>query len=549
MLDSKGNLLTSNKAIEKRALEVFSERLEGNTMKDHLKDLDEETNYLCDARTKLVKLNKTAPWTIEELKDVLKKLDNDKSRDAEGHCNELFKENAEGTDLVKAVLSLMNLIKEKQEFPKIMEKCNITTLHKKKSKQDFSNYRGIFRVSTLRSILDRLIYNSCYETIDSNLSDGNVGARKRRGCRDNIFVLSAINNSVLNGKSDSIQIQVTDVKTCFDKLWLQSSINKLYENGLNNDMLNLLYIENKNVQIAVKVNGGLTKRVNVKDIELQGSVWAGLKCTSVMDNLNKTVMADESLQYYYKEDKDIPIGVRGMIDDTLGVSKCGNSAIKLNAVINSFVESQRLEMSKEKSVVIHVGRKHENSLPCPTLKVHDSDMIVEDSVKYLGNILTSKGGIKDTIEDRRNKGWGKVAAIKGILSQIDMGDNRVEMGLLLRKSILVNSLLFTAETWSNLKEADIKRLEQVDQGLLSSLVSGHSKCASEFVYLETGSLKLRHILTQNRLMFHHYLLGLNEEETLKKVYEKQKKDPTKSDWFQLLTKDFQFIEETMDENK
>ena len=211
MLDSKGNLLTSNKAIEKRALEVFSERLEGNTMKDHLKDLDEETNYLCDARTKLVKLNKTAPWTIEELKDVLKKLDNDKSRDAEGHCNELFKENAEGTDLVKAVLSLMNLIKEKQEFPKIMEKCNITTLHKKKSKQDFSNYRGIFRVSTLRSILDRLIYNSNYETIDSNLSDGNVGARKRRGCRDNIFVLSAINNSVLNDKSDPIQIQVTDV--------------------------------------------------------------------------------------------------------------------------------------------------------------------------------------------------------------------------------------------------------------------------------------------------------------------------------------------------
>ena len=102
----------------------------------------------------------------------------------------------------------------------------------------------------------------------ANLSDGNVGARKMRGCRDNIFVLSAINNSVLNGKSDPIQIQVTDVKTCFDKLWLQSSINKLYENGLDNDMLNLLYIENKNLQIAVKVNGGLTKRVDVQEIEL-----------------------------------------------------------------------------------------------------------------------------------------------------------------------------------------------------------------------------------------------------------------------------------------
>ena len=69
------------------------------------------------------------------------------------------------------------------------------------------------------------------------------------------------------------------------------------------------------------------------------------------------------------------------------------------------------------------------------------------------------------------------------------------------------------------------------------------------MYLETGSLKLRHILTQNRLMFHHHLLGLDENETLKKIYEKQKKETTKGDWFQFLKEDFTFIEEVMDENK
>ena len=130
-----------------------------------------------------------------------------------------------------------------------------------------------------------------------------------------------------------------------------------------------------------------------------------------------------------------------------------------------------------------------------------------------------------------------------------MGDNMVELGLLLRNSILVNSLLFTSETWSNIKEEDIKRLEQVDQSLLNHLVSGHSKSPLEFVYLETGSLKLRCILTQNRLMFHHHLLGLDENETLKKIYVKQKKETTKGDWFQLLKEDFTFIEEVMDENK
>jgi hypothetical protein len=84
---------------------------------------------------------------------------------------------------------------------------------------------------------------------------------------------------------------------------------------------------------------------------------------------------------------------------------------------------------------------------------------------------------------------GKIASIQGILEEVDLGKHRVEVGLLLRKAILVNSLLFTAETWSGVRNSDLVRLEQVDLALLSSLVSGHSKCADEFAYMELGTLK------------------------------------------------------------
>ena len=117
---------------------------------------------------------------MDELKNVLKKLGNDKSRDAEGFANELFKEDAAGEDMLDAVLKLMNLIKKGQTYPQIMEKCKIISLHKKKCKTYFDNYQRVFRVGVLRSILDRLIYDSSYETIDTNLTDENVGARKRR---------------------------------------------------------------------------------------------------------------------------------------------------------------------------------------------------------------------------------------------------------------------------------------------------------------------------------------------------------------------------------
>ena len=234
----------------------------------------------------------------------------------------------------------MNLIKTSQTYPTILEKCNITSIYKQKSRRDFNIYRGVFRVQILRSILDRLTYNDCYYTIDQSLTDGKVGARKQRSVRDNIFVMSAISTSVINGSSPPIQVQAMDAKKCFDKLWLQSCLNALYEAGIDNDNLNLLYLENKNARIAVKINNKLTMRINVKDVVMQGSVWGSLKCTSSMDRLNKIAIKDKTLQYNYKEDPNIPVGVLGMVDDTLGVSECGTRAILKNSTINSFMDTQ-----------------------------------------------------------------------------------------------------------------------------------------------------------------------------------------------------------------
>ena len=63
MQDKNGDLLTSDEAIKERALEVFSERLENNKIKPHLKDLEEDTNALCEIRLKLAKSKQTNPWT------------------------------------------------------------------------------------------------------------------------------------------------------------------------------------------------------------------------------------------------------------------------------------------------------------------------------------------------------------------------------------------------------------------------------------------------------------------------------------------------------
>ena len=51
---------------------------------------------------------------------------------------------------------------------------------------------------------------------------------------------------------EALDCQVFDVEKCFDALWLHEVINCLYEAGLRNDKLPLLFLENNNAKVAVK---------------------------------------------------------------------------------------------------------------------------------------------------------------------------------------------------------------------------------------------------------------------------------------------------------
>ena len=148
--DKKGNIITADKAIEERVIEVYSERLNPNNIKPSLKTHEKNINKLCESRLKLTRNNKSEPWIMEDLDRALKDLGDNKSIDALGHIIELYKRGVAGTDLKLATLKLMNLIKDHQKYPDAFKPCNITSIYKHKgSHKDMNNYRGVFRVSVL----------------------------------------------------------------------------------------------------------------------------------------------------------------------------------------------------------------------------------------------------------------------------------------------------------------------------------------------------------------------------------------------------------------
>ena len=150
-----------------------------------------------------------------------------------------------------------------------MELCNIVAIYKGKGeKSDFQNDSGIFIVNLFRSMIMKLVYNDKYETVDASMSDSNVGARKKKSIRNHIFILNGIINEAIQKKNEPVDILIGDYRQCFDSLWLDECINDLYEAGINDDKLALMYKLNSVNQVAVKTPFGLTERKSVEKIVL-----------------------------------------------------------------------------------------------------------------------------------------------------------------------------------------------------------------------------------------------------------------------------------------
>ena len=105
-----------------------------------------------------------------------------------GLINELFKPGMIGEQLKTATLSLMNSVKLSIQTPSNFELANITSIYKSKgSLFDMKNDRGIFTLTVVRKILDKLTYLDKYPDLDISMSGSNIGARKKKNIRRSLI--------------------------------------------------------------------------------------------------------------------------------------------------------------------------------------------------------------------------------------------------------------------------------------------------------------------------------------------------------------------------
>ena len=543
--DRHGNLITNRDSLEKLYLDTYKERLKPNEIAPELKELKELKEYLLKLQTALAQSKITKDWTLSDLEKVLKSLKNNKARDEFGHTFELFKYG--GPSLKISLLNLFNSIKRNQVFPSILQKSNVTSFWKQKGKKsDLDNDRGVFNVSKVRSILDKLVYNDIYCTVDESMSCSNIGARKNRNIRDHLFVINAILNEVKNDKNiEAIDIQIYDVTKCFDKLEYTNTAIDLFKAGVQNDKFIVIANSNKNCDMAVKTPWGKTDRVNLSKIEMQGTVLAGLKCSVSIDTIGKESMQNEhNILYKYKNCTSIP--PLSLIDDILCVSQCSPKSVESCATIKAKIETKQLTLSDKKCSHMHVGKPSQN---CPELYVNNAHMKTVPYEGYLGDIISSDSKNDLNIADKHKKGIGYVNQIVSILKEISFGPYFFEQALQLRNAKLINGMLCSVEAIHGLTSAQVESLEKCDRMFMRKIFQAPLCTPVEAFYIETNALPIRFIIIARRLLFFWNIVNKPDSELIKQVYNAQKLKPVRNDWCLQIQQDLIDTEMNMCEGK
>ena len=534
--NKEGDLVTNPDKIKDIYLEAYTDRLKHREIIPELQNLRDIRERLFQTRLEQAKQNKSPPWTMDQLEAVLSKLKSNKATDPIGLVNEIFMLKNIGTDLKESLLILLNKIKDQFEEPEFMQLANVTSFWKGKgSKSDIENERGIFILVVLRMIKDRMIFNDTKDIVE--ISDSQVGGRTDFSFRNHLFIVYSVINSVIHRKeTPSVDIHLYDLRKCFDGLWLEECCNNLYEAGITDDKLALIFEGNKTNQVAIKTPGGLTDRVTMERIVMQGGVTGPLCCSVQTDNIGKASLESNEHLYMYKGSVGIP--TLAMVDDLLQISECGIDAVKDNAYINARIEQNKQAFNDTKCHQMHVGG---NNNFCSPLRAHTDEMDLVSEDKYVGDVISIDGKHSKNIDIRRSKGIGISNEIIAILNDMLLGPHYFVVALILRQALLISVLLGNAETWLRLSKENIKKLESIDLMLLRKLLKTPISTPKVSLYLETGSVPLRYVIKRKRIMFLHHIVTRETNALINRVFWAQVHDTTKGDWCDVVREDLDML--------
>ena len=141
----------------------------------------------------------------------------------------------------------------------------------------------------------------------------------------------------------------------------------------------------------------------------------------------------------------------------------------------------------------------------------------EDSLLYLGHVISKNGGNMSNIIRRRNN---SISTEKQILKMIKgLGPYTFEGAFIYIQSLIRTSLLYGSETMYNITEKELRAIESIEESAIQKALKTKRSCPKHILYLESGIYPARYIIHRKIMSFLKYILNQQNDSILYSMFE------------------------------
>ena len=397
-------------------------------------------------------------------------------------------------------------------------------LYKSKGvKSKLSTYRFIHTKDEDPKSFEHILMTKAKPKIVNGCSKFQIGALPKHQSQEHLFTLKSV-MEWYEALEITLILELYDLSKFFDTENLQDGMNTLYNYGITGKLYRLIFEMNKKTVLKVKTGVGLFTATELNENIAQGSIGGALISTG---NLDYTVNCQFKSSRYELSYSDIRLQPLIFQDDLSRLSSSVKDAQAGNILVEAVTEAKLLDLNLDKSCFIVIGRKNKmknirDELNSNPLTLCGKLMKEKVSDKYLGDYIHS-AGVSASVDCTISNRYGRIIA--GIIeTRAIIDDCRVntvgglQAGLDYWEIAYLPSLLNNCQTWTNISEETMTKLENIQNMMFRVLLNVPQTCPKPALCWEMGSLQMKFRIISKKLNFLWHLKNLEDSSLANEIF-------------------------------
>lgn len=381
--------------------------------------------------------------TLEEVKQAIQHLKNNKAPGEDGLPAEVLKE---GKEIVaREVHKIILEVWKTETIPSEWKEAIVVPILKKGDKQDCKNYRGISLLNTTYKVFSKILQKRLDPYTNSIIEEHQAGFSKGRSTNDQICIVKECIAKYWE-YDKNFYLLFIDFSKAYDSLNRKKLWYKMERFGIPDKLINLVRTTVEGSQCKVKINGQLSSPFLVNTGVRQGDGTSPILFNIALEEALKRVKASNLGIHIGKT-----VNILAFADDVVIMAEKNEDLINLTRILINETKEVGLQINDAKTKFMYIDR-HGNNIP-PTLSIdgHDFDRCSE--FKYLGVTLSDKNEESVEIQVRLNQANKSMHACNKLLSSKDLSRTSK---IRLYKSIIRPVLTYGSENWIINKDTERK---------------------------------------------------------------------------------------------